>query len=51
MGLYRDGKIDGASYKKIRDLIEANDQASKKPIKDYFDKVLTLKDLVELIGK
>ncbi len=51
MGLYRDGKIDGASYKKIKDIVEGDDQASKKPIKDYFDKVLTLKDLVELIGK
>ncbi len=51
MALYRDGKIDGASYKKIKDVIEGDDQASKKPIKDYFDKVLTLKDLVEFIGK
>jgi hypothetical protein len=49
--LYRDGNIDGASYKKIKDVIEGDDQGSKKPIKDYFDKILTLKDLLELIGK
>jgi tetratricopeptide (TPR) repeat protein len=49
--LYREGKIDGAAYKKIKDIIEGDDQGSKKPIKDYFDKVLTLKDLVELVGK
>ena len=51
MGLYRDGKIDGAAYKKIKDIIEGDDEASKKPIKDYFNNVLTLKDLLELIGK
>ena len=51
MGLYRDGKIDGAAYKKIKDIIEGDDNAAKKPIRDYFDNVLTLKDLVELIGK
>jgi tetratricopeptide (TPR) repeat protein len=51
MALYRDGKIDGASYKKIKDIIEGEDQAAKKPIQDYFNKILTLKDLVEFVGK
>ena len=49
--LYLDGKIDGASYKKIKDIIEGDNDAGKKPIKDYFDGVLTLKDLIDLIGK
>jgi hypothetical protein len=51
MGLYREGKIDGTSYKKIKDIIESDNDSAKKPIRDYFDKILTLKDLVELIGK
>ncbi len=51
MNLYRDGKIDGGAYKKIKDIIEGDNDAAKKPIRDYFDNVLTLKDLLELIGK
>ncbi len=51
MSLYRDGKIDGATYKKIKDIIEGDNDASKKPIKDYFNNILTLKDLIELVGK
>lgn len=51
MALYRDGKIDGAAYKKVKDIIEGDNEAAKKPIKDYFNNVLTLKDLLELVGK
>lgn len=51
MALYRDGKIDGAAYKKIKDIIEGDNEASKKPIKDYFNNILTLKDLIEFVGK
>jgi len=47
--LYRDGKIDGATYVRIKNIIEGSDEASKKPIKDYFNKVLTLKDLIDLM--
>ena len=51
MGLYRNGTIDGATYTKIKDIIEGDDLTKKKPIKDYFDQVLRLKDLIELVGK
>jgi tetratricopeptide (TPR) repeat protein len=49
--LYLDGKIGGPAFKKIKDIIEGNDDKSKKPVKAYFDGVFTLKDLLEIVGK
>lgn len=50
-GLYREGQIDAVSLKKIKDIIEGNDEKSKQPIKDYFNKVFSLKDLLDIIGR
>jgi tetratricopeptide (TPR) repeat protein len=49
--LYREGKIDGATLKKIRDIIDGNDDKAKKPIRDYLNKVFTLNDLLDIIGR
>jgi hypothetical protein len=49
--LYLDGKIDAAAFKKIKDILESDDEKSKKPVKAYFDGVFTLKDLLEIMGK
>ncbi|HTP13351.1 MAG TPA: caspase family protein [Bacteroidota bacterium] len=48
--LYRDGKIDGSTLKKIREIIEGDDERAKKPIRDYLNKVFTLSDLLDIIG-
>ena len=49
--LYLDGKIDGVTYKKIKDIIEGDNEDAKRPVKDYFNGVLSLSDLVQLVGK
>jgi tetratricopeptide (TPR) repeat protein len=51
MDLYRDQKIDGTTLKKVQRIIEGDDENAKQPIKDYFNGVFNLKDLLSILSK
>ena len=51
MTLYRNQKIDGATLKRIKDIIEGDDETAKQPIRDYFNQVFDLRELLSVLGK
>jgi tetratricopeptide (TPR) repeat protein len=49
--LFYEDKISAATYKKIKEIVNGNDDKQKRKIVDYFNKDLELEDLIKFVNR